>query len=86
MKPRNQLTRRGFLRGSAATAGTIAFPAIIPSGVLGQNAPSKRINIGAIGVGSRSNGVNIGGISTSLQKNDPQISCVVLDYFNIIID
>jgi len=63
MKPRNQLTRRGFLRGSAATAGAIAFPAIIPSGLLGQNAPSKRINIGAIGVGSRSNGVNIGGIS-----------------------
>ena len=58
-----RLTRRGFLRSSAATAGAIAFPTIIPSGVLGRNAPSKRINIGAIGVGSRSGGVNIGGIS-----------------------
>ena len=55
---------------SAATAGAIAFPTIIPSGVLGQNAPSKRINIGAIGVGSRSNGVNIGGIS---RFNDARI-------------
>jgi predicted dehydrogenase len=43
-----QLThRRAFLK-----AGVVAgFPAIVPASVLGRNAPSNRINIGAIGVG-----------------------------------
>jgi hypothetical protein len=35
--------------GAAAATG---FPTIVPSAVLGQFAPSKRINIGAIGVGA----------------------------------
>ena len=34
--------------GAAAAAG---FPTIVPSSVLGQKAPSNRINVGAIGVG-----------------------------------
>jgi predicted dehydrogenase len=34
--------------GAVAAAG---FPAIVPSSVFGQKAPSNRINIGAIGVG-----------------------------------
>ena len=38
MKRAHRLTRRGFLRGSAATAGAVAFPTIIPSGLLGQDA------------------------------------------------
>lgn len=41
-------TRRNLLKTGAAAA---AFPAIVPSSVFGQNAPSNRINIGAIGVG-----------------------------------
>ena len=41
-------TRRTFLKTSATLA---AFPAIVPSSVFGQNAPSNRINVGAIGVG-----------------------------------
>jgi len=41
-------TRRNLLKTAAAAA---AFPAIVPSSVFGQNAPSNRINIGAIGVG-----------------------------------
>ncbi|MDB5672108.1 MAG: Gfo/Idh/MocA family oxidoreductase [Alphaproteobacteria bacterium] len=40
-------SRRALIRGSAA----LAFPAIVPSRVLGANAPSNRINVGAIGVG-----------------------------------
>jgi hypothetical protein len=47
----NRSTRRSFLKLSAATAAVAGFPAIVPSSVLGQNAPSNRINIGAIGVG-----------------------------------
>lgn len=58
------VTRRGFLRGSAATVGSLAFPTIIPSGLLGRNAPSTRVNIGAIGVGDRSRAVNIRGLGS----------------------
>ena len=38
----------GFSAGSS-----LAFPSIIPAGVLGQNAPSKRITLGCIGMGSQ---------------------------------
>lgn len=41
----SNLTRRGVV------AAGIAFPTIVPATVLGQNAPSNRINIGVIGVG-----------------------------------
>jgi predicted dehydrogenase len=43
------LSRRGFI-GAGAALG-LGFPAIVPSTVFGQNAPSNRITIGAIGVG-----------------------------------
>jgi predicted dehydrogenase len=46
------ISRRSILK-TAAVAG---FPAIVPSTVFGQNAPSNRINIGAIGVGRISRG------------------------------
>lgn len=39
------ITRRTAIKAAAA------FPAIVPSSVFGQNAPSNRINVGAIGVG-----------------------------------
>ena len=43
------VSRRAILKtGAAVVAG---FPAIVPSSVFGQNAPSNRINVGAIGVG-----------------------------------
>jgi len=46
------MKRRNFLRKSAAaTAGTIVIPTIIPSHVLGKNAPSNKIRIGQIGFG-----------------------------------
>jgi predicted dehydrogenase len=44
-------TRRDFLKTSVAGAAILGFPTIIPSSVLGQDAPSKKIQIGAIGVG-----------------------------------
>ena len=46
------MKRRNFLRKSAAaTAGTIVIPTIVPSHVLGKNAPSNKIRIGQIGFG-----------------------------------
>lgn len=46
------MKRRKFISGSlAAAAGTFVVPTIIPSSVLGKNAPSEMINIGQIGFG-----------------------------------
>lgn len=47
-------SRRGFLAGAASV---FAFPTIIPSSVLGKDAPSNRINMGFIGMGNRGRGV-----------------------------
>lgn len=53
-------SRRSFLRQASVAAG-LAAPAIVPSYVLGQNAPSNRVNVAAFGVGGRGTAVN-GGI------------------------
>jgi len=46
------MKRRDFIRNtSAAAAGSMIIPVIIPSSVLGKNAPSNRFNIGQIGCG-----------------------------------
>jgi predicted dehydrogenase len=50
------VSRRQFLKNSMAAAVAGGFPAIVPARVLGQHAPSNRINIGAIGVGRISRG------------------------------
>jgi predicted dehydrogenase len=47
----SRASRRSFLKLSATAAVVAGFPAIVPSSVLGQSAPSNRINVGAIGVG-----------------------------------
>jgi predicted dehydrogenase len=54
--PKNAFNRRNFLKttakGALATSLAITgFPTIVPASVLGKNAPSNRINIGAIGTG-----------------------------------
>jgi len=57
MKNQGQITRRSFLKGTAAIGGAaIGLPAIVPSSVFGANAPSNRIVMGAIGVGSQGTG------------------------------
>jgi predicted dehydrogenase len=43
--------RRSFLRRATASAAAFGMPSIIPSSVLGQNAPSNRITIGSVGWG-----------------------------------
>ena len=49
------MKRRNFLKVSAASA--IAAPTIIPSSVLGVDAPSKQITLGLIGCGGQGTGV-----------------------------
>jgi len=56
MKDQRLVTRRGFLKGTAAVGSALALPAIVPSSVFGANAPSNRIVMGAIGVGSQGTG------------------------------
>jgi predicted dehydrogenase len=51
-----KLTKRGLIKAGLATAVAAGFPAIVPSTVFGQHAPSKRINVGAIGNGRISRG------------------------------
>ncbi len=45
------LTRRSFLRAGAIAAGASGCPAILPARVLGAEAPSRQIQVGAIGCG-----------------------------------
>jgi myo-inositol 2-dehydrogenase/D-chiro-inositol 1-dehydrogenase len=44
-------TRRKFLRAAATATATLAIPLIIPSRLLGADAPSGRLRIGQIGCG-----------------------------------
>ena len=52
-------TRRQFLKNSLAAGAALGFPAIIPSSVLGQGAPSKRLNILQIGCGRIAEGMDM---------------------------
>jgi len=56
MKDKRFISRRSFLKGTAALGPVLAFPSIVPSSVFGANAPSNRIVMGAIGVGSQGTG------------------------------
>lgn len=52
----NSLSRRDFLRSSAAMGAAVALPAIVPASVFGAEAPSERITVGCIGVGRMGTG------------------------------
>jgi len=61
MKEKRTLSRRRFLKRAATAAGAAAaLPAIVPSHVLGADAPSGKILMGAVGVGGMGNG-DLGG-------------------------
>ena len=45
------ITRREFVQQSALAVGVIAAPMIIPSRLLGADAPSNRVRVGHIGCG-----------------------------------
>lgn len=51
-----RLDRRRFLKSSALSAGALAVPAIVPSRVLGKNAPSNTLQLGCIGTGRMGHG------------------------------
>jgi predicted dehydrogenase len=73
MQKNNHHDRRHFLKtATGASLGAAAFPAIIPSSVLGQNAPSNRITMGIIGCGNQ--GFN--DMKGFLQNEDLQITSV----------
>ena len=58
MKNAKRLSRRGFLRRVAVSAGAaVAVPTIVPSTVFGAKAPSNRIAMGHIGVGGQGGGL-----------------------------
>lgn len=51
-------SRREFLTKTAlGSAALLGFPTVIPSSVLGESAPSNRVNLGFIGVGRRGFGI-----------------------------
>lgn len=57
------LSRRQFLKTSlAGAAGASLMPTIIPSSILGADAPSKKIQIGQIGCGRIANEMDMPGI------------------------
>jgi predicted dehydrogenase len=53
-------SRRRFLKGMALVGAAAGFPDIIPANVLGADAPSKKITVGAVGLGGMGSG-NLGG-------------------------
>jgi len=55
------VSRRGFLKTGMA-AGILAFPTIVPARVLGQQAPSNKIQVGVIGCGRIAGGMDIPGL------------------------
>ena len=67
MKNFRQITRRNFLKGTAAAGAVFAIPAIVQGTAFGANAPSNRIVMGAIGVGSQGTGDMQGFLSTSIR-------------------
>lgn len=50
------LSRRQFLKSSAATTAALLGPTIVPASVFGADAPSNRITFGFIGVGRMGSG------------------------------
>jgi hypothetical protein len=50
------LDRRAFLKKTGLAATAFALPTILPGGLFGQNAPSKKIGVGFIGVGNIAQG------------------------------
>ena len=75
IKKANVLTRRQFLKGSAAVAASMALagPTIVPASVLGANAPGNRIAIGMIGMGRQAFHSNL---KSFLHSSDTQVVAV----------
>ena len=57
-----QLTRREALKAGTMAACALGFPTVIPARVLGQDAPSKTIQVGQIGFGRIGKSMDVPGI------------------------
>ncbi|MDP6633331.1 MAG: Gfo/Idh/MocA family oxidoreductase [Phycisphaerae bacterium] len=49
------VSRRDFVKSGAVAAVAIGLPTVVPSAVIGADAPSKRVHVGQIGCGNISN-------------------------------
>ena len=72
MNKKVKISRRQFLKRTAAAGAALAFPTIISARALGANAPSNRIVMGAIGVGS----MGTGNMRNFLGKREVQMVAV----------
>ena len=72
-KSSKKITRRQMLRSVSATGMALTVPNIVPSSVLGKNAPSNRINVGMIGMGRQAFYANT---NPFLQSKDCKIIAV----------
>jgi hypothetical protein len=59
------ISRRTFVRTSAAAAAVVSAPMIIPSRLLGADAPSNRVRVGHIGAGRIAQGHDMTGVASS---------------------
>ena len=59
------ISRRSFLQRTSATAAVVAAPLVIPSRLLGKNAPSNRVRVGHIGAGRIAQGHDMVGVASS---------------------
>lgn len=70
-KKTNAVSRRQFLKSTAAAAGTVLLaPTIVPSSVFGANTPSNRITVGMIGMGRQAYYSNL---KSFLNASDTQV-------------
>jgi predicted dehydrogenase len=60
--PSPRITRRRFLPRAALASTAIAFPMIVPSRLLGADAPSNRVRVGHIGCGRIASGHDMPGV------------------------
>src|SRR5215217_6270981 len=57
------ISRRAFVQTSAATVATLSAPLVIPSRLLGKDAPSNRVRVGHIGAGRIAQGHDMVGVA-----------------------
>jgi len=74
-----RFSRRGFLQKATAAGAALGFPVIIPARVLGQEAPSRKTQVGVIGCGRIAASMDIPGVclnkdlATVVALSDPDV-------------
>src|SRR5436190_14248597 len=61
----SSISRRAFIIRTGATAAAVTAPMIIPSRLLGADAPSNRVRVGHIGAGRIAQGHDMPGVASS---------------------